>query len=972
MSAATSLGYPGPSLALNSELDHLKLEEVVQYVQAHVKEACRLVRHGARGLRVLTPSAEERDAVIGRWHQVLANNFPPDRRSPRPGIGALSADSDSFRALDRLFDALVETCRTLMATEVNPAELLAWCGALAGRTWRAEEKDDVVRNQETALCHFVGVFVSSVPGVASMPDAKARLLPLCQSCLRQAHRWQEELGAAGPGEEARTRDALGEADRDLRNALTTLLGVTFLSHSEADEDDSRTLARTLVHRALAIQRLAANDQCRWPGNHGSRPSHPDREAPRSFQELCRRFVQRAGGEEELKQQITDEWAALIGALKEYKEASSKGGGVKTELTRGLVDGMFRLLEEKQSTPLQEAAQRLVKERLKKPEAGAAMHDAISETSVRHAASDLFLPAVENVLRRLRRQAPTHTMPAAVDDDVDITDMISMLKPVVAKQNEIMLTEYSIYLHEEKSPDLRLPVTLILEDGKEETGEEYKRVPELLLGAKIAGQYRLDLHIAAGAYGDGWRAQRLDQPCDATISAKAASYVCVKTFRPAQAYRKPRYDSSIEALKRSMRNELATAHRIRNVDLLKYRHIVQVIDVLRGVRITTSTAKEDTIHCLVMEYVDGGELFNYVSGKPTFTEPQARFLVRQLFQLVHRLHNHATQPAYYHGDLKLENIVVDFAGPDLKLIDYGTLRPVLSGTTVTHVTERYRKPHPQHTEPQSVDLYPVGIILKDLLSGENGYRGTGTPNLERLVQKLQGQRRNLLKTTDFLDWSGEDGDEVVWKDDWLKDSNVEGEEELRNELRRRYSGISDSNGGMDRYCVCFDLIHVKEGETIPKEVREAATDDLRRAIRGALDVLNKDGPDKWVNEEKAKDEITVSNTCLTPCNHCSQLQAQVPQDGECYVCYVEKLRKGAVQSIPSYTVWTGTHNKRIGGDDQPGAWGQEVLSVCLRWERGSDSQAFYHFTGLVKEHLRKTYPTLKSVDAAAVTKGPQTT
>ena len=686
--ASSSSAYLGPSLVLGPQLDQLELGEVVEYAQAHVKEARRLVKEGTTGLLTLTPSTDERDKVVERWLQLIDTNFPPDHGSSgstgstrvyRPGLGAFVCENQSFKALDRLFDALVVTCRSLLAAKLNQAELVAWCGALVRRTraaphWDKDRKDQVVLNQELALGRFVKDqefmnFVSSVPGVASVPDAKARLVELCGSCLRWAHRWQEELGTTRPEERLdQAHKTLCGAEETLWQAIGTLFGATFANNNASEQKTEVELlerARTLVHRALAIQRLAANDGCNW-----RRPNRPMLAGPGDFKELCRKF----GGDQLLKERITEEWVRLIGTLREYEEEKSRGGEVKKESTQALVDGMFRVLEEAQSTSLQQAAQELVELR----------HGTITETSVRDATGK-FLQAVENVL--------------SVEEDwthEDVGAMNRMLTPALAKANEILLAEYSIRLHQGCDP--ALPETLLLEDGKAKlTPEDYKRIPERLCGAEHAGQYRLDLHIAAGGYGDGWRAHLLDDSHDAATAAKTGRKVFVKTFRPAQEDRK------------SMLKELAIAQRIRNIDLLKDRRIVQVEDVLRNVSITTSTQRQGNIHCLVTEYVEGGELYNYTT-RP-FTEGQARFLVRQIFQLVHRLHNHKTHAAYYHADIKLENIVVD--GSDLKLIDYGSLKPVPRvpndpKVSVKHSTWQYSSNN--HDEGQSVDLYAVGVIL----------------------------------------------------------------------------------------------------------------------------------------------------------------------------------------------------------------------------------------------------------------------
>ena len=95
-------------------------------------------------------------------------------------------------------------------------------------------------------------------------------------------------------------------------------------------------------------------------------------------------------------------------------------------------------------------------------------------------------------------------------------------------------------------------------------------------------------------------------------------------------------------------------------------------------------QEQSFHGIVTEYADGGELSSYLEppegtakiitneqGFCSFAEPRARFLFRQIMRLLRTLHHPPPgEPAFYHGDLKDGNLVID--GSTVKLIDYGSL------------------------------------------------------------------------------------------------------------------------------------------------------------------------------------------------------------------------------------------------------------------------------------------------------------
>ena len=71
--------------------------------------------------------------------------------------------------------------------------------------------------------------------------------------------------------------------------------------------------------------------------------------------------------------------------------------------------------------------------------------------------------------------------------------------------------------------------------------------------------------------------------------------------------------------------------------------------------------------LVMECMEGKELFDRVTEKKRFSEYDAAEAVRQMLLAVNYLHNNGI----VHRDLKLENFLYDKMGSDhLKLIDFG--------------------------------------------------------------------------------------------------------------------------------------------------------------------------------------------------------------------------------------------------------------------------------------------------------------
>ena len=75
-----------------------------------------------------------------------------------------------------------------------------------------------------------------------------------------------------------------------------------------------------------------------------------------------------------------------------------------------------------------------------------------------------------------------------------------------------------------------------------------------------------------------------------------------------------------------------------------------------------------------EFLDGVELFDFITKKSFFTEKEVCKLISQILSAIFYLH----QKNIIHRDLKPENIVFEKVGNEemnLKLIDFGTSRKI---------------------------------------------------------------------------------------------------------------------------------------------------------------------------------------------------------------------------------------------------------------------------------------------------------
>jgi len=121
--------------------------------------------------------------------------------------------------------------------------------------------------------------------------------------------------------------------------------------------------------------------------------------------------------------------------------------------------------------------------------------------------------------------------------------------------------------------------------------------------------------------------------------------------------------------------------------------------------------------LVMEYLDGGELFQRVFEHGKFSEKDACNDSRQMLEAVNYLHTRGM----VHGDIKPENFCYETKDyKHLKLIDFGTAfeQSAPSSDGLRGTTERYLAPEMFHTHMPSAkaDIFALGITVFILVTG----------------------------------------------------------------------------------------------------------------------------------------------------------------------------------------------------------------------------------------------------------------
>jgi len=224
----------------------------------------------------------------------------------------------------------------------------------------------------------------------------------------------------------------------------------------------------------------------------------------------------------------------------------------------------------------------------------------------------------------------------------------------------------------------------------------------LLGARV-GPYKIVSILGHGGMSTVYRAERDDLQYRQTVAIKVMHHTSLH----------PR-----------LRNRLHSE-----------RHILATLDHASIARLIDSGDLEDGTPYLVMEHVDGESIDVYCDSRTLFVRERL-----ELFVQVCAAVQYAHRNLVVHRDIKAANIFVTADGTP-KLLDFGIAKLLapesLSHTLpVTRLQERILTP--ENAAPEQVlgrpittatDIYSLGVLLYQLLTGRSPYRLSGYSQLQ---------------------------------------------------------------------------------------------------------------------------------------------------------------------------------------------------------------------------------------------------
>ncbi|ATI75939.1 Stk1 family PASTA domain-containing Ser/Thr kinase [Bacillus licheniformis] len=271
---------------------------------------------------------------------------------------------------------------------------------------------------------------------------------------------------------------------------------------------------------------------------------------------------------------------------------------------------------------------------------------------------------------------------------------------------------------------------------------------MLIGRRISGRYEILRAIGGGGMAKVYLA--LDIILDREVAIKVLRFDFV-------------HDADF--IRRFRREAQSAAS-------LDHPNIVSIYDV----------GEEDDIYYIVMEYVEGMTLKEYINRTGPLHPKEAVQIMEQIVSAI----AHAHDNQIVHRDIKPHNILIDHMG-HIKVTDFG-IAMALSSTTITHTNSVLGSVH--YLSPEQArgglstkksDIYSLGIVLFELLTARMPFEGESAVSIA--LKHLQSETPSVKRWNPAVPQSIEN---VVLKA-MAKDPfhRYEAAEEMENDLKTAF-------------------------------------------------------------------------------------------------------------------------------------------------------------------------------------------
>jgi len=169
---------------------------------------------------------------------------------------------------------------------------------------------------------------------------------------------------------------------------------------------------------------------------------------------------------------------------------------------------------------------------------------------------------------------------------------------------------------------------------------------------------------------------------------------------------------------------------RVVASLHHPNIVQIYDF----DLTSSSESKQTIAYMVMEYIEGGTLADYITNTLSQGQVPPMVDIVHLFTVISKAVDYAHKHGVIHRDIKPANILLDHRNSthtsmgEPILTDFGLVKLLSAPRTIPSGiwlgTPLYTSPEQaqSHTSNERSDIYSLGVILYELCTGVRPFNG----------------------------------------------------------------------------------------------------------------------------------------------------------------------------------------------------------------------------------------------------------